>query len=124
MLGSDLGGGKTTFVKGLAQGLGCEQVVGSPTFTVSRVYQCRDGLELHHFDFYRLSDPGVVAYELSEAVDLPKAVVAVEWGDIVSSALPEGRIELRLERSHTGENVRQISCKVDASLAYVLEAVR
>jgi len=50
---SDLGGGKTTFVRGLARGLGSADVVSSPTFTVSKVYKA-DKLELHHFDFYRL----------------------------------------------------------------------
>src|SRR5690606_36483896 len=95
VLSSDLGGGKTTFTKGLARGLGCEESVGSPTFTVKRVYACRDGLSLHHFDFYRLSEPGVVAYELSEVASDPKAVVAVEWGDIVEDILPKHRIIIK-----------------------------
>ncbi len=55
---SDVGGGKTTFTKGLARGLLVEEVVQSPTFTISRLYHARDGLELHHFDFYRLPEAG------------------------------------------------------------------
>src|SRR5688572_5517582 len=74
VLASDLGGGKTTFTKGLAAGLGSLDKVVSPTFTVSRVYKCRDGLYLHHFDFYRLNEPGVVGHELAEVIGDPHAV--------------------------------------------------
>src|ERR1700738_2881383 len=57
---SDIGGGKTTFVKGLAVGMGVTDVVQSPTFTISQIHQAKRGLELHHFDFYRLNDAGVM----------------------------------------------------------------
>jgi len=66
-LRSDLGGGKTTFVRGLVRGAGCHDRVSSPTFTLSRVYKSKD-FEIHHFDFYRLQDPGLVANELAEVV--------------------------------------------------------
>ena len=49
---SDLGGGKTTFVKGLAQGMGVKDIVQSPTFTLSQLHKADRGLELHHYDFY------------------------------------------------------------------------
>jgi tRNA threonylcarbamoyladenosine biosynthesis protein TsaE len=64
---SDLGGGKTTFVRGLACGMGSTDHVASPTFTISREYVAGE-LALFHFDFYRLSDPGVVAIELAEFI--------------------------------------------------------
>src|SRR3989344_4647612 len=65
-LRADLGGGKTTFVRGLVKGFGSQDVVTSPTFTLNKVYQGRDGQQIHHFDFYRLSEPGIVADQLAE----------------------------------------------------------
>ena len=61
---SDLGGGKTAFVSGLAKGMGSRDSVSSPSFTLSNVYQA-DNISLHHFDFYRLSDPGILRDELA-----------------------------------------------------------
>jgi tRNA threonylcarbamoyladenosine biosynthesis protein TsaE len=79
----DVGAGKTTFTKGLAQGLGISDEVQSPSFTISRVYDGRDNLQLVHYDFYRLSDPGIMASEVAEMVQDPKTVTVIEWADIV-----------------------------------------
>lgn len=89
---SDLGGGKTTFVRGLAQGFGSPDPVASPSFTISYVYGRPDGKELHHFDFYRLDDAGIVKNELTEVEQDQDTVVAVEWGSIVHDVLPANRI--------------------------------
>src|ERR1044072_91110 len=70
----DVGTGKTTLTKGIAKGLGVDDEVQSPSFTISRTYPARDELELHHYDFYRLSDPGIMRYELAESVDDSKVV--------------------------------------------------
>lgn len=123
LLSSDLGGGKTTLTKGLAEGLGSKDTVSSPTFTVSNIYECSDGLEIHHFDFYRLSEGGVVAYELAEVIDDPKVVVVVEWGDIVADGLPDKRITISLNRSAEGEDVRDVEVSYDSSYDYVLEGL-
>lgn len=88
---SDLGGGKTTFVKGLARGMGVTDVVQSPTFIISSLHNGANGLELHHFDFYRLDNPGVMSAELAESLQQNNAVVVVEWGDIVHDVLPADR---------------------------------
>jgi tRNA threonylcarbamoyladenosine biosynthesis protein TsaE len=114
-----LGGGKTTFVKGLAKGLGSPETVGSPTFTVRRVYKCRDDIYLHHFDFYRLNEPGMVAYELSEVIDSPKAIVVIEWGDIVSDILPERRVTVRFNHVGDNENARVLEIDCPPELLYL-----
>ncbi len=88
----DVGAGKTTFVKGLAKGLGVKEVVQSPSFTLFARYQAASGLSLHHYDFYRLDDPGLVAYDLSESLADPKAITVVEWADTVRAVLPEQRL--------------------------------
>jgi tRNA threonylcarbamoyladenosine biosynthesis protein TsaE len=107
---SDLGGGKTTFVKGLAIGMGVSEVVQSPTFTLSQIHKAHHGLELHHFDFYRLSEPGVMSAELAESVAQPNAVVAVEWGEIVHEILPANRLTIKLSVQEGEQRVVSISC--------------
>lgn len=88
----DVGTGKTTFTKGLAKGLGVTDDVQSPSFTISRVYVARDGLELHHYDLYRLSEPGIAQYDIAESVRDPKAVTVIEWGETVHGVLPADRV--------------------------------
>ncbi|HET6924651.1 MAG TPA: tRNA (adenosine(37)-N6)-threonylcarbamoyltransferase complex ATPase subunit type 1 TsaE [Candidatus Saccharimonadales bacterium] len=114
---SDLGGGKTTFVRGLAAGLGSPDSVASPSFTLSREYKAADKT-LYHFDFYRLSDPGLVANELAEVVGNPQAVVAVEWADIVEDVLPAAKLTIRL--TNTGESERKLEFSAPETLKYLL----
>jgi tRNA threonylcarbamoyladenosine biosynthesis protein TsaE len=118
---SDVGGGKTTFVKGLAKGLGIHDTVQSPTFTISRIYNGRDDLELHHFDFYRLNEAGIVADELAESLQQPNAIVAVEWGEIVHDVLPVHRITIRL--TSLGDTERSIKIVTPEGLTYVDDAL-
>ena len=84
----DVGAGKTTFTHCLAKGLGVTDTVQSPSFTISCNYPARDGLVLNHYDFYRLNDPGIVAMELADSLDDPKAVTVIEWGEGVRDILP------------------------------------
>lgn len=92
----DVGAGKTIFTKGLALGLGIHDDVQSPTFTVSRIYPARDGLELAHYDFYRLSNPGVLKIEIEQVVHDDGVVTVIEWGDIIEGVLPENRLRITL----------------------------
>lgn len=105
-LAGDVGAGKTTFVKGLAEGLGVRDEVQSPSFTISRVYEARDNLQLVHYDFYRLNDAGIMANEVHEAVHDPQTITVIEWADIVEGVLPEGHYTVTLEA--TDENARRI----------------
>ena len=91
----DVGTGKTTFTKGLARGLGIDEAdVQSPSFTISRTYAARDGLELHHYDFYRLPDPGIMQYDLAESTGDAKVVTVIEWAETVTDSLPKSRTQL------------------------------
>ena len=119
-LASDLGGGKTTFVRGLARGFGSEDNVASPTFTVSKVYKAGKK-ELHHFDFYRLADAGILAHELHDLVGDPEIVVVVEWAEVAHHVLPDRRLTLKIAR--TGEDSRQLTFEYPEELAYLLEGV-
>lgn len=93
----DVGAGKTTFVKGLAKGLAIEEDVQSPSFTISRVYDARDNLRLAHYDFYRLSDAGIMKDELTEMIQDPEVITVIEWADIVEGVLPKNRLTIRFE---------------------------
>lgn len=105
-LRSDLGGGKTTFVRGLARGAGSRDRVSSPTFTLSRVYKAKS-LDIYHFDFYRLDDAGILRDQLAEAIS-DNQVVVVEWSDIVQDVLPEARIVIKFEPTAASPDERQI----------------
>jgi len=112
-LTSDLGGGKTTFMKGFARGMGVTEVVQSPTFNISLIHKGGRGLELHHFDFYRLHEPGVMRAELAESLAQPNAVVAIEWSDIVHDILPAQRITVHLTVPQDETRVIKITCEQD-----------
>jgi tRNA threonylcarbamoyladenosine biosynthesis protein TsaE len=117
-LASDLGGGKTTFVHGLAKGIGSTDHVASPTFTISRLYKGQK-LELHHFDFYRLQDPGLMEYELHDVLGDHSAVVVIEWSNVIKHVLPKERLTIRL--IPTGETTRQFEMEYPESLNYLVE---
>lgn len=120
-LASDLGGGKTTFAKGLAKGLEITEVVQSPTFTISRIYPARDGLELHHFDFYRLNEPGLMAAEIGESLNEPGVVIIVEWGDVMRGVLPEKRLDIGIKNQ--GESMRELEFSIPEEYAYLIPAI-
>jgi len=93
----DVGAGKTTFVKGLAKGLGIDEDVQSPSFTISRVYDARDDLQLAHYDFYRLNAAGIMKDELTETMRDAQTVTVIEWADIVEGVLPKERLTIVFE---------------------------
>jgi tRNA threonylcarbamoyladenosine biosynthesis protein TsaE len=117
---SDLGGGKTAFVRGLAAGMGSHDHVHSPSFTLSNQYRA-ENVTLHHFDFYRLSEPGIMRQELAELLADPQAVLAIEWGNIVDDVLPERRLTVRIET--TGELTRYFTFSYPSELQYLVGSV-
>lgn len=101
----DVGAGKTTFTQGLAQGLGVEEELSSPSFTISRMYQ-GEKYKLVHYDFYRLADPGIMAEDLAESVNEPDTITIVEWGESVRDVLPEAHKTIKI--SYVDENTREV----------------
>jgi len=95
-LDGELGSGKTSFVRGLAGGLGCEGVVTSPTFVRMQRYT-GDGGEFVHIDAYRFEgDADLAQLGWDELVDDRRAVIAIEWAVRVAHALPERRVDVTL----------------------------
>jgi tRNA threonylcarbamoyladenosine biosynthesis protein TsaE len=89
-LTGDLGGGKTTFLQGLAKGLGQQGRVLSPTFIIMR----RMG-RFYHLDCYRLKKPQELAeLGFKKIIADPKNIVAVEWADRVKKVMPKDTIWL------------------------------
>jgi len=103
-----LGGGKTTFVKGLAKGAGSYDQVASPTFTLKRIYKTPK-LQIFHYDFYRLSEPGILHEELAESISDPKAVTVIEWSDIVKDVLPTDHLAVEFIPTASNSEERQIT---------------
>lgn len=119
---ADLGGGKTTFATGLAKGLGSNDRVSSPTFTLSRIYKTKSG-EIHHFDFYRLNEPGIIADQLAESLADPKVVTVVEWSKIVRDVLPEDRLVIELAPLADNPDGRQVTIRYPELMANVIKKV-
>jgi tRNA threonylcarbamoyladenosine biosynthesis protein TsaE len=103
----DVGAGKTTLTKGIAEGLGIAEVVQSPSFTISRVYDAPNNLRLVHYDFYRLHDAGIMADELHETIHDPMTVTIIEWAGIVDGVLPADRLTIAIASS--SETDRQVA---------------
>ncbi len=115
---SDLGGGKTTFTRGLARGAGSSDVVSSPTFTVSKVYETSD-FQIHHFDFYRLPNAGLASYEIEDLLNDPNIVLVIEWGGVVGHVLPETKVTIDIKRN--GDESRELIVTYPDSLDYLVE---
>jgi tRNA threonylcarbamoyladenosine biosynthesis protein TsaE len=93
-LTGDLGAGKTTFVQGAARGLGVEEPVLSPTFTLIREYAGR--MLVFHVDVYRLDRlQEVMDLGLEELLD-QQAVLFVEWGDAIEALLPDAHLQVEI----------------------------
>lgn len=117
---SDLGGGKTAFVRGLARGMGSRDDVSSPSFTLSNEYRAENNT-LYHFDFYRLSEPGIMRQELAEVLDDKHAVIAIEWADVVNDVLPTEHITITIET--TGEDSRTYCVTYPDEFSYITKGV-
>ncbi|EAC2696070.1 TPA_asm: tRNA (adenosine(37)-N6)-threonylcarbamoyltransferase complex ATPase subunit type 1 TsaE [Listeria monocytogenes] len=107
LLEGDLGAGKTTFTKGLGEGLLIPQMIKSPTFTIIREYK-KGRLPLYHMDVYRLEDTSADELGLEEYF-YGASVSVVEWAQFVREDLPEEYLEIKL--FHIDENTRKIVVK-------------
>jgi tRNA threonylcarbamoyladenosine biosynthesis protein TsaE len=107
-LTGELGAGKTTLVQGVARGLGIDDQIVSPTFTLVREYRGAD-LDLAHVDVYRLDRvQDVVDLGLDELGD-GEALLLVEWGDAVEALLPPDHLVIELTTAPGDDDARAIA---------------
>ncbi len=106
-LTGDLGAGKTTLTKSIAEALGVKETITSPTFTIVKEY--RSGrLPLFHFDVYRIGDIEEM-YELGyEEYFFGDGVSVVEWADLIEELLPEDAVRIHITY---GENEEERICE-------------
>ena len=109
-----LGAGKTSFVRGLARGLGIDPArVSSPTYIICHVYERADGAQLIHIDAYRIgSDDELESVGWQEMLDERRGIIVVEWADRIADALPENIIRIHFE--HLSENERRITIEINS----------
>lgn len=114
----ELGSGKTTFTKGLAEGFGIKKRILSPTFVVVRTYKLKaksskrktkaqNSKLLYHIDLYRLSSPDdLKSLGIDEILNSKESIVVIEWPEKMGSRLPQNRWDVRFE--YIDENRRRI----------------
>ncbi len=101
-LHGDLGAGKTTFVQGLAAGMGVQVRVTSPTFVLVNDYNAGHKMHLVHVDTYRLGNStgdvldDAATFGMDDFLDDPAAVVAIEWAERVAPLLPVDHLSVSL----------------------------
>ena len=105
----DLGVGKTVFTKGFAKGLGIEEHVSSPTFTILQVYD-EGRLPLYHFDVYRIGDPEEMDEIGYEDYFFGNGVCLVEWANLIEELMPPQTKWIRIEKDlEQGFSYRKIT---------------
>ena len=103
----DVGAGKTTFVRGLAEGLGIKEPITSHSFTISKSYTFDKNKTLIHYDFYRLNDPGIMTEDLSENLKNPNNIIVIEWSDSIKDILPKNHTIINIK--YNDDNSREVT---------------
>lgn len=106
LLSGEIGSGKTTFVRGVVKGLGCNPViVTSPTFTLMNVYDCEK--TVFHLDAYRLNNLEEVFFVLEGELEDREGIFIIEWGEQIVQFFNEDTINIQFE--HIDESHRKVT---------------
>lgn len=107
----DLGVGKTVLTQGVAEGLGIEEPVNSPTFTILQVYD-EGRLPFYHFDVYRIADESEMDEIGYEEFFYGDGVCFVEWANLIPGIVPKKHTEIKIEKNpEKGFDYRKITIK-------------
>ena len=104
VLSGELGSGKTKFTQGILEYFDLSDEISSPTFTIVNEY-AKNGINIYHFDVYRLSDSSEF-YEIGGEEYFDNGICIIEWGEIIEDVLPDDYIKISFERDFTNENTR------------------
>lgn len=108
-LNGDLGVGKTVFTKGVARGLGIEEPVNSPTFTIVQVYE-EGKMPFYHFDVYRIGDIEEMEEIGYDDYFFGNGVCLIEWAELIQELLPKQIISVTIEKNpEKGFDYRKIT---------------
>ena len=105
----DLGSGKTTFIQGLATGLGVKENVLSPTFVIQKDFPLalKNYKNFYHIDAYRLKNPEeLLELGFEDLIKNPENIIVIEWADKIKKILPKNIVRTNFE--NLGENKRKI----------------
>ena len=110
-LDGDLGVGKTVFTQGFAKGLGINEPINSPTFTIVQEYH-EGRLPLYHFDVYRIGDVEEMEEIGYEEYFYSEGVCLIEWGNLISEIMPENATYITISKDLSkGFDYRRIEVK-------------
>ena len=110
----DLGVGKTVFTQGIAQGLGIEEPICSPTFTIVQVYE-EGRMPFYHFDVYRIGDVEEMDELGYEEYFYSDGVCLIEWSTLIQEIIPDNAIEIVIEKDlEKGFDYRKITIGQEA----------
>ena len=104
----ELGSGKTTFVQGLAKGLGIKEKILSPTFVLMKRFK-----NFYHFDCYRVKKEDLKELGLEDIFNNPNSIVAIEWAENIEEVLPKGCFLLKFSLVKVG--IRKVVMMYDLS---------
>ena len=105
----DLGVGKTVFTQGVAKGLGIEETVNSPTFTIVQIYE-NGRMPFYHFDVYRIGDVEEMEEIGYEDCFYGQGISLVEWANLIEEILPEHYFRITIEKNpEKGFDYRKIT---------------
>lgn len=105
----DLGVGKTVFTQGMAAGLGIDEPISSPTFTIVQVYE-EGRLPFYHFDVYRIGDISEMDEIGFEDYIYGEGVSLIEWANLIEEILPDNCIQILIEKDlEQGFDYRKIT---------------
>ena len=106
-LRGELGAGKTAFTRGFARGLGIQEPVSSPTFTIVQEYAFGDSRMLYHMDLYRIADSdAALAFGIDDFLFDRNAICLIEWPERAEDLYPADAVNVEIE--HTAEENRRI----------------
>ena len=105
----DLGVGKTVFTQGVAKGLGIDEPICSPTFTIVQVYE-EGRMPFYHFDVYRIGDVEEMDEIGYEDYFYGEGICFVEWANLIEEIIPQDRIQITIKKNpEKGYSYREIT---------------
>lgn len=101
------GSGKTKFVQGILEYFGLDNEISSPTFTIVNEHNSKDGINIYHFDVYRLEDEDEFEAIGGEEY-FEKGICLIEWGELIKDLLPKNYIHITFEKDYDNPEYRKI----------------